>query len=254
MRALITNDDGIDGVGLRGLARAAVAAGFEVTVAAPHKEASGSSAALSGLATGGTLRYQPRDMPDLDGVPAFAVEASPAMIAFVGLRGAFGDPPDVVLSGVNNGPNTGQAVLHSGTVGAAMTAASSGLAALAVSLATRAAGNWDARHWETAEEAAGRVVRWFAAHPVQGQVVNVNVPDIPLADLRGFRSATLAPFGAVQATIGERRDEDVAITFAESEDELPEGSDLAVLRAGWASVTLLGAPCEFAPVPLDDLG
>jgi 5'-nucleotidase len=253
MRALITNDDGIDSVGLHGLARAAVAAGFEVTVAAPHKEASGSSAALSGLAAGGSLRYQARDLPDIDGVPAFAVEASPAMIAFVGMRGAFGDPPDVVLSGVNNGPNTGQAVLHSGTVGAALTAASSGLAALAVSLATTAAQHWDAQHWKTAEDAASRVVRWFAAHPPQGQVVNVNVPDVPLAELRGFRAATLAPFGAVQADIGERRDEDVAITFAESELEAPEGSDLAVLSAGWASVTLIGPPCEFDPLPLDDL-
>lgn len=253
MRALITNDDGIDSVGLHGLARAAVAAGFEVTVAAPHKEASGSGTALSALAPGGTLRYQARDLPDLDGVPAFAVEASPAMIAFVGVRGAFGDPPDVVLSGVNNGPNAGQAVLHSGTVGAAMTAASSGLPALALSLATSAAQHWDARHWETAEEAARRVVRWFAAHPAEGQVVNVNVPDVPLAHLRGFRSATLAPFGAVQADIGERRDEDVAITFAEPGDDVPEGSDVVVLRAGWASVTLLGPPCEFDPPPLDGL-
>jgi 5'-nucleotidase len=129
-----------------------------------------------------------------------------------------------------------------------MTAASAGLAALAVSLDTRGA-----RHWETAHDATSRVVRWFAAHPVQGQVLNVNIPDLPLADLRGFRSATLAPFGAVQADVGERRDEDVAITFAEYADNAPEGSDLAVLRAGWASVTLLGAPCEFDPPRLDDL-
>lgn len=118
MRALVTNDDGIGCAGLRALARVAVAAGLTVTVAAPDGERSGTSAAMSGLADGGRLLVADRTLDGLDGVRAVAVQASPAMIVLVGAQGAFGPPPDIVLAGINRGPNIGQAILHSGTVGA----------------------------------------------------------------------------------------------------------------------------------------
>lgn len=247
MHALITNDDGIDSAGLVALAAAAVRAGLDVTVAAPHEESSGTSASLSALESGNELRYTERVLPDLVGVPAYAAVASPAMIAFVGTRGAFGTQPDVVLSGINNGPNTGHAVLHSGTVGAALTAASHGAAALAISLATSRA-----QHWPTAAAAADRVVAWFANHAQPGRVLNVNVPDIPLEQWRGFRPARLAPFGAVQAEVGERGHERVIVTLAEPADVPQPGTDVAALRDGWASLTALVAPCETALPDLSD--
>jgi len=123
MRALITHDDGIDSTGLRMLAQVAVAAGLKVTVAAPDGERSGTSAAMSGLAAGGRLLVADRSLDGLEDVATVAVQASPAMIVFVGTRGAFGPPPDIVLAGINRGPNIGRAILHSGTVGAALTAA-----------------------------------------------------------------------------------------------------------------------------------
>src|ERR1700735_3834193 len=110
MRALITNDDGIDATGLRVLAQAAVAAGLDVTVAAPDSERSGSGTAVSGLEPGGRLLGGRRPLDGLDGVPAFAVGASPALIAFVATGGVFGPVPDLVLSGINHGPNAGLAV------------------------------------------------------------------------------------------------------------------------------------------------
>ncbi len=88
MRALITNDDGIDSAGLRMLAQVAVAAGLKVTVAAPDGERSGTSAAMSGLAAGGRLLVAGRALDGLEDVPAVAVQASPAMIVFVGTHGA----------------------------------------------------------------------------------------------------------------------------------------------------------------------
>jgi len=174
VRALITNDDGVDTIGIHTLSRVAVAAGLDVTVAAPHQERSGSSAALSALEENGRLVVENRSLDGLDGVTVLAVHATPALIVFTAVRGAFGEPPDVVLSGINHGPNTGMAVLHSGTVGAALTAASQGLPALAVSLATA-----HPTHWDTAAQVAARALDWFVAHAGEPYVLNVNVPDIP---------------------------------------------------------------------------
>src|SRR6201985_2908185 len=114
MRALITNDDGIDSPGVRILAQVAVAAGLEVTVAAPNGERSGTSAMMSALEAGGRLLVEERKLDGLEDVPTLAVRATPAMIAFVAVHGGFGGRPDLVLSGINRGPNLGRAILHSG--------------------------------------------------------------------------------------------------------------------------------------------
>lgn len=237
MRVLITNDDGVDTVGLRTLTRVAVAKGLEVTVAAPHQERSGSSAALSALEQDGRLVVENRELDGLDGVTASAVHATPALIVFTAVRGAFGDPPDLVLSGINHGPNTGMAVLHSGTVGAALTACAHGLPALAVSLAAASP-----VHWDTAAQVTTRALDWFIDHASEPYVLNVNVPDIRPDQLRGLRRAQLASFGAVQAKIGERNRGYVAMTFEEIEQEPSPETDVALLRHGWASATALQPP------------
>jgi len=110
MRVLVTNDDGIDAPGLRQLARAAVDGGHDVVVAAPDSEASGVSAALTAVAEDGRLEVERHELKDLGGVPAFGVGASPAYIVVLAGLGAFGDPPDLVLSGINRGANAGRAV------------------------------------------------------------------------------------------------------------------------------------------------
>lgn len=246
MRALITNDDGIDTIGIHTLARVAVAAGLQVTVAAPHQERSGSSAALSALEQDGRLVVDKRSLPGLEGVTALAVHATPALIVFTAVRGAFGDAPDVVLAGINHGPNTGMAVLHSGTVGAALTAASQGLPALAMSLATA-----QPTHWGTAEQVAAQALDWFVDHASQPYVLNVNVPDIPPERLRGLHRAQLASFGAVQANIGGRNQGYVTMTFEEIEKEPAPDADVALLRRGWASATALQPPgiCHAIDLP-----
>src|SRR5207253_2756925 len=114
-RALITNDDGITAEGLRWLAMAARDAGLEVVVAAPSTEASGSSAAITAAEEDGRVLVEQHELDGLAGVPAYGVSAAPGFIVLIATRGAFGPPPDIVLSGVNSGANTGRAVLHSGT-------------------------------------------------------------------------------------------------------------------------------------------
>jgi 5'-nucleotidase len=240
MRVLITNDDGIDSPGLHTLARVAVEAGLDVVVAAPNEERSGSSASLVATRTDGRLVVEEKPIPGLDGVPAFGVEATPAYITWAGVRGAFGVRPDLVLSGVNKGPNTGHAVLHSGTVGAAFTANAHGLPAMAVSVKAP-----DPKHWGTAADVAARTLGWMLQQERLASVVlNVNVPDVPLERLRGVRSAPLASFGAVQADIAEIGRGFVTLTFSEIDVSVEPHTDAALQEAGWATVTPLTGPRE----------
>jgi 5'-nucleotidase len=245
-RVLITNDDGIDAPGIRRLAAAVVEAGLDVVVAAPSTEASGSSAAITALEKEGRVLTEERELDGLTGVTAYGVSAAPGFIALIATRGAFGPPPDMVLSGVNRGANTGRAVLHSGTVGAAFTALAAGTPAMAVSLdiGIHPAGR---PHWDTAAELACRLLPLLSAD----FVVNLNVPDLPPNQVRGVRQARLATFGTVQTNIAEVGEGFVRIAVEEVGARLEPGTDAALLADGYASVTALRLPCEVTPEPLD---
>lgn len=248
MRALITNDDGIDSDGLRTLAAVGVDAGLDVAVAAPHMERSGASASLVATRSDGRLLFTRTSIPGLEHVPAYGVEATPAYIVWAGVRGAFGDPPEVVLSGVNRGPNTGHAVLHSGTVGAALTASAHGLPSIAVSMSAA-----DPTCWETAAHVAERTLAWLLDQAPRPVVINVNVPDIPLAELCGITGAPLASFGAVQADIAEVGEGFLTLTFSEIDVSTEPDTDAALQVHGWATVTALRGPCEDEDYSLDGL-
>ncbi|MFC4556278.1 5'/3'-nucleotidase SurE [Georgenia faecalis] len=241
MRVLITNDDGIDSPGLSVLARVAHAAGCEVTVAAPHRQYSGASAALTSQEVDGRLVLVERRPPGLpDDVRAFGVKAAPALIAFVASYGAFGPRPDLVMSGVNLGANTGRATLHSGTVGAALSASTQGIPAMAVSIASA-----QPQHWRTAELVTAHAFEWLRARPADDErVLNINVPDIPPEQLRGLRPARLARFGAVQARVREKGKNYVMLTYAGLDEADDPGSDHDLLTQGWATATLLTAPYD----------
>ncbi|OZD04929.1 5'/3'-nucleotidase SurE [Rhodococcus sp. 06-235-1A] len=244
MRALITNDDGVHSAGIALLARVAAQAGLDVVVAAPHEERSGASAALTGMGVDDHLGIEAVKLESLPGVSAYAVQASPALIAFVATRGAFGDPPDLVLSGINHGPNTGAAVLHSGTVGAALTALTHGVPAMALSsIATEPA------HWETAEHVTRIAVTWMMAHREIDAVVNVNIPDVPLQEFAGITPASLARYGAVQAEIGDRGEDFVTVRFDEIQAE-DDDSDASLLAANWATLTAIRPPSEVDGIDL----
>jgi 5'-nucleotidase len=134
MKVLVTNDDGVASPGLHALARALVDDGFDVIVVAPDREMSGSAAAIGQVHVEKGIDAERVELPRLDGVPAFAVAGPPGLCVLTARLGGFGDPPDLVVSGINPGCNTGRAVLHSGTVGAALTAANFGCRGLAVSI------------------------------------------------------------------------------------------------------------------------
>ena len=117
MRLLVTNDDGIDAEGLHVLAQRLATTGHDLVVAAPAADASGSGAALGVFHADSHIDVKRVEVPGCD-APAWAVAGPPGLCAMAAHLGAFGAPPDIVVSGINAGLNTGRAILHSGTVGA----------------------------------------------------------------------------------------------------------------------------------------
>ncbi len=231
MRVLVTNDDGIDAPGLHALAAGLHRAGFDVLVAAPLEDRSGSGAAIGNLQPGGEIRTEARAIPGCEGVPAHAVDGPPALAVMAARLGGFGDPPELVVSGINPGHNTGRATLHSGTVGAALTAANFGVSALAVSI------GWnDEPHWDTAARLAVAATAWLERAPVR-TVLNLNVPDVATEDLRGVRWAELAPFGTVRAAVVSSGEGPLQMELRDTGIALDPDTDTALVTAGYAAVT-----------------
>lgn len=244
MRALVTNDDGFGSPGLTALASAAAEAGFDVVVAAPRTESSGSSAGLTVLAAEGRAVVETAEDPELPGVPCHTVAAHPAFIVLAALDGVFDRPPDVVLSGVNRGVNLGRAIVHSGTVGAALTAGVNELSALAVSL--EVTGESPAR-WESAAAVLPAALDLLQAAP-SGTVLNVNVPDRSPDELGTLRCAGLSTVGIVQSRLQRTGKRPQVITTVTGEHAEP-GSDAQLLSTGAPTVTAI-RPVSEADVSL----
>jgi len=246
-RALITNDDGIDSPGLRCLAIAALECGLDVVVAAPSWDASGSSASLTAVQRDGRFLIENRTIDGLPAVRAYAAQAAPGFIVTAAVHGAFGEPPSIVLSGINCGANTGHAILHSGTVGAALTASTYACRALAVSMNAP-----HPAHWETGISVATAVIPWLLEQQ-PSVVVNANVPDVPASELSGIARAKLAPFGAVQINITDVGEGYIKMQHSEQEAVPDEDTDVALLRRNFATVTPLLPVCEAEAVDISTI-
>jgi 5'-nucleotidase len=245
LRALITNDDGIDSPGLWALATGARDVGFDVVVAAPHVDSSGVGGSVLAVRGGRCTRVHRREHPGLPDVPAFAVEGHPAFIVRSAGRGWLDPEPDVVLSGINLGANTGHAVMHSGTVGAALAASLHGWRALAVSLGTPGI-EPQRPHWDSAVSLLPDVLDVLLAGP-DGTVLSLNVPDVPGSELRELREARLSRFGSVQVRVDQVSAEDGDVLHARDAElsTPPEpGTDTALLVAGHPTLTELQAVSE----------
>ncbi|MBW0102297.1 5'/3'-nucleotidase SurE [Pseudonocardia sp. KRD291] len=242
LRALVTNDDGVDSPGLAVLARAAAEVGFDVVVAAPDRQYSGSAASLTAVQTHG--RTVTEERPPCGGAPTYAVRAAPAHIVVAALSGWFDPPPDLVLSGVNRGSNVGRAILHSGTVGAALTAALHDRRGLAVSLDV-ALGSTRDEHWEAVHEHLLPVLGLVEQAEV-GTVLSLNVPDLPADRHRELRSASLDPRGSVQTLVEESGVDGMVVREVEVAGPPEPGSDRALLADGHPTLTALHGVGEAA--------
>ncbi|WP_020525678.1 5'/3'-nucleotidase SurE [Catelliglobosispora koreensis] len=241
MRILVTNDDGVQSPGLYALALMLRDKDFDVVVAAPSGEASGSGAAITGSEVDGKISVERREIAELPGITVFSIAATPAFITLIATRGAFGAPPDVVCSGINRGANVGRAIIHSGTVGAVLTGWTYGCSGLAVSLDVGLNPREDPQ-WTVAAELAGELLPSILnrSEPV---ALNLNVPDRERDGVLGIREAPLSSFGAVQTQF-EAGDGFLQMTISEQESKYEEGTDAALLANGYAPVTAIRAVTE----------
>lgn len=248
----MTNDDGIDSIGLHVLARSMQHLG-DVVIAAPDQEYSGCGAGL------GTLHLAHPEVHEvsIDGIDeAWSVTGTPALcVMFAGL-GIFGDDPfDLVVAGINPGANVGRSIYHSGTVGACLTARNGGVSGVAVSQAVE---NWgvegqgwddmlDDQLWDTAGTIAATVIGGLIAElPTDAEVLNINVPNASLADIQGWRRTEVGrpPARAMGTACREPKEGHegaykVKMTWGEPA-VLPEHIDGGAVMRGWVSVSRLG--------------
>ena len=235
MRILLTNDDGVEAEGLLTL-HAAVRDLGDVQIVAPDREQSGASHALT-MSRPLRLRQHDTSRFSVDGTPTDCV-----LLAVRGVSGRLESRPELVLSGINHGSNLGDDVTYSGTVAAAMEARIFGIAALAFSLESPSE-TGQPFHWETARAVARTLVGYvqsLGAH--DALLINVNVPNLPLADVRGFRVARLGK-RTYPGAIVERLDPHGRPYFwvgdAHPRWEPEEDTDYAAVKAGYVALTPL---------------
>ena len=226
-RVLITNDDGYRAPGIRALAPAIAALGYDVLVVAPLLDESGV----------GSARARMVDRPvrtasdEENGVTFTGIEGTPALAVTLAVTGAFGPAPDLVLSGINRGLNIGVPIFHSGTVAAALTAGGMGKSAVAVSIDSDAPA-----HWPTAATIAGEALGWIADEPA-GTVLTVNVPNRPLDQLAGVRHASLAVPRRTRLIGTKAPTGEPMITIERTNATPLPGTDEALLRESFVTIT-----------------
>jgi 5'-nucleotidase len=180
MRVLVSNDDGVDAPGIKALAKGLRDAGHEVLVVAPDRDRSGASNSL-------TLDA-PIRVVQLD-AQTWKVYGTPTDCVHVAITGMLEIEPDIVVSGINNTANLGDDVIYSGTVAAAMEGRFLGLPAVAMSLVTA---DHNGKHYESAARAAVEIVERLRTDPLPADtILNVNVPDLPWHEIRGFETSRL---------------------------------------------------------------
>jgi 5'-nucleotidase len=180
VRILISNDDGVFAGGIRALAAEAVARGHAVTVVCPDQER---SATGHGLTLQTPLRAQRADELFAPGVTAWACSGTPSDCVKLGLFALLEEWPELVLSGVNHGPNLGTDTLYSGTVSAAMEGTIEGVPSLAVSSA-----DFQWRSFEPAAALALDVAEQMLERGWDpGMLLNLNVPPLALEAMGPLR-------------------------------------------------------------------
>lgn len=229
MRILLSNDDGVAADGLWAL-HDALASDAEICVVAPEREQSASSHALT-LHQPLRVRTVNPSVFSIDGTPTDCV-----LMAVRGIPGLLDFKPDLVLSGINHGPNLGDDVTYSGTVAAAFEGHLLGIPSVAFSLVSRE------KEFAAAARAARALVLHLIARPLPPRLLlNVNIPSLPYDELQGFRITRL----------GKRTYEDVIVERLDPRGrpyywlggspswDPDERSDMAAVRQGWVSVTPL---------------
>jgi 5'-nucleotidase len=177
MRILLSNDDGVHADGIKVLFDELVKV-FDVTVIAPDRNCSGASNSLTLL---NPLRAHTLEngFISVNGTPTDAVHLGAAQLMV--------PKPDLVVAGINHGANLGDDTIYSGTVAAATEGRHLGMPAIAVSLVSS-----DPKHFQTAAVVTAKFIERLLLHPLPSdQIININVPDVPLDELKGIQVTRL---------------------------------------------------------------
>jgi 5'-nucleotidase len=228
MKILLSNDDGYHAEGLAELARA-ISELAEPIIVAPDRNQSGSSHSLT-LDT--PLRVGQTD----EGT--YFVNGTPTDCVHLAITGLLQTDPDMVIAGINHGSNLGDDVLYSGTVAAAIEGRFLGLPAMAISLVGE-----EAKHFVTASQAACQIVRKLKSEPLPSDtILNVNVPDIPFAELRGFKATRLGFRHRSEAVVSMQDPKGKPVYWvgpAGAGQDAGPGTDFHAINEGYVSVTPL---------------
>ncbi len=228
MRILVSNDDGYQAPGLLRLA-AALRELADITVVAPDRDRSGASNSLS--------LKNPLYVTQHDN-GCYSVEGTPTDCVHVAITGLLEQEPDMVVSGINNGPNMGDDILYSGTVAAAIEGRFLGLPAIAISQAS-----FRPQHFDTAARVAVWLVRRLVQRPLPPDtILNVNVPDLPWEQVAGFQATRLGQRHKSEPVIKSTDPRGRPIYWvgpAGPEQDAGPGTDFYAVRANYVSVTPL---------------
>jgi 5'-nucleotidase len=232
-RVVVTNDDGIDSPGLRKLA-ARLADDFDVVVAAPAADMSGSGTGIGGF---DPVKGVDLTTVELDGgFPAYTIAGPPGLAVMAAALGAFGRFPDLVVSGVNAGMNTGHSIIHSGTVGAALTARTFRSRGIAVSVAQS-----DPWQWDTAVDIGHSAARWILERSRGPYVLNINVPGVPIGEINGIHWADLDDFGYFRVANADVVDRKLQFVVGSSSAGTDPASDTALVAKNFVTITPLAS-------------
>ena len=225
---LLSNDDGYLAPGLEVLA-CALKQSADLTVVAPDRNRSAASNSL-------TLERPIRAQLAENGF--YKVDGTPTDCVHLAITGLLKQEPDMVISGPNAGPNMGDDVLYSGTVAAATEGRFLGYPAIAVSMCS-----YEPEHYESASMAIGRLVESITESGLpKDSILNVNVPDLPWHEIKGFRATRLGARHKSEGVIVDKDPRGEAIYWVGppgDEQDAGEGTDFHAIKNGFVSVTPL---------------
>ena len=226
MRILISNDDGYQAKGIKQLTKS-LSEIAEVIVVAPSEN---KSAASSSLTLGRPLK------PIQIEKNVYAIDATPTDCVHLALCGFIKESIDLVVTGINFGANLGDDTIYSGTVAGAIEGRFLGLPSIAISLAS-----WEGNHFETAGEIAKILVTQIGKSELShNTIINVNVPDIPLSEIKGIKSTRLGSRHKSEPSIKDKEDTSLYwIGENGKEDDNSEGTDFHAISNSFVSVTPL---------------
>jgi 5'/3'-nucleotidase len=228
MRILVTNDDGISSLALGELRRVLSPFGHVITIA-PDRNQSATSHSL-------TLHRPLRIHPV--GEDTYSVDGTPTDCVLVAFHGQLGEPPDLVVSGINHGPNMGEDVFYSGTVAAAIEAVLQGVPGIAASLVTR-----QPTDFVDAANVVGHIVRKVLERGLtRRMLLNINVPFLPPDKLRGVKVTRLGTRVYEDTLVRKVDPRGQDYFWIGGEDPVwqpEEGTDFHTVHSGHVSVTPL---------------